>query len=651
MAQRAFLSGMDRLREEIGLSVTGKMARMLEDFLRGNGVDSLGEVTLDMELSYYRHLLLRSHFTARQRNAYYAAFETCMYWYLKPRYQDLEEQVAACERLPGWAAKKLSHFLMMCDVQGLGEIDHSIRCRFTDYLIRTGISKIDEYVKMLDWLKLYDIRSRQHPLRKERLSFQEAPVFLLYHPDYQTALQFYYRQDKEELLYDFSLPVPVLLKQQIFSMLNHILELDGSRVNIRTLYLFPLRLFYLYCVKEKVEDIEQLELKQIDGFRESLLKRGDTKTDMYMQIIGRTRKFLFLDAKKTNWNANVWYLERFHFKGERMNPARQVGSMHFYLVENRANRRLFQQYMKYCLGVSSQSIGRIRVKYYNIYQFLQYCDKTGMGACDLTAEAFRAYIGMEQEREAGADTYNNRLDNIHQFYQFLLARGYIKRIPFQKMQYMKKTLPIHHNRTVPEEVQGQILSLLRIVPEDIRLMYLHLWCLGLRVNEVCCLKADGYSYRDDTAWLSVYQYKMKTEKTIPIPDTLYRLMTDYIRKNHRGPSEFVFQNSKGEAYSAGVFYIRMKQICKEHGICYDDHIFRTHDYRHTVASRMFDSGTSLQAIRDFLGHLEEDMTRQYLDYIPEQIDTENEVYFEQNSLLEKLKKRKEEEIEWGTVSM
>ena len=203
-------------------------------------------------------------------------------------------------------------------------------------------------------------------MKKARLLFEEKPVFLLYHPDYQTALSFYYRQDKEELLFDFSLPAPQLLKKQIFSMLNHALELEGSRVNIRTLYLFPLRLLYLYCVEAKVEDIEQMEAEQMEGFRESLLRRGDTKTDMYMQIIGRTRKFLFLDAPKTNWNANVWYLERFSFKGERMNPARRVESMHFYLVKNRENRRLLHQYMKYSFGVSSQTIGRIRVKYYNI---------------------------------------------------------------------------------------------------------------------------------------------------------------------------------------------------------------------------------------------------------------------------------------------
>ena len=653
MAQRASAFGADRLREEMALSpsVSGNVAKALERFLKRKGIRSLGDVTLEVELSYYQDLILRTDFRPGQRNAYYSAFEACMYACLSPQYAPLIAQIKQCGKIPEWAVRKLSQFLMLCDVKETGDIDYAIRRRYTDYLIRTGIRKIDEYVKMLDWLKLDDIRSRQHPLKKARLIFEEKPVFLMYHPDYKTALSFYYRQNKEELLFDFSLPASKILKKQIFSMLNHALELEGSRVNIRTLYLLPLRLLYLYCVEAGVEDIEQMEQEQAEGFRESLLRRGDTKTDMYMQIIGRTRKFLFLDAAKTNWNANVWYLERFSFKGERMNPARRVESMHFYLVKNRENRRLLQQYMKYCLGVSSQSIGRIRVKYYNIYQFLQDCDKKGIRAAALTEGEFREYMTAQQEKAVTADTYNNHLDNIHQFYQFLLVRGYIERIPFQKKMYLKKTFPVHHNRSVPEEVQGQILSLLKIVPEDIRLMYLHLWCLGLRVNEVCCLKADGYFRRDDTAWLRIYQYKMKTEKTIPIPDTLYRLMKNYIADRHRAPDAFVFQRADGKAYSAGVFYIRMKEICKEHGISYDDHIFRSHDYRHTVASRMYGSGSSLQAVRDFLGHLEEDMTKQYLDYIPEQVDAANEDYFTSNSLAGKLEKRKEETMEWKGVSM
>ncbi|MDE6219628.1 MAG: hypothetical protein K2G51_04215 [Lachnospiraceae bacterium] len=39
---------------------------------------------------------------------------------------------------------------------------------------------------------------------------------------------------------------------------------------------------------------------------------------------------------------------------------------------------------------------------------------------------------------------------------------------------------------------------------------------------------------------------------------------------------------------------------------------------------MYSKGTSLQAIRDFLGHKSEEMTKQYVDYLSQMIDKANE---------------------------
>ena len=41
----------------------------------------------------------------------------------------------------------------------------------------------------------------------------------------------------------------------------------------------------------------------------------------------------------------------------------------------------------------------------------------------------------------------------------------------------------------------------------------------------------------------------------------------------------------------------------------------------------------MQAVRDYLGHVHENMTRQYLDLIPETIDQANENYFQKESSL------------------
>ena len=171
-------------------------------------------------------------------------------------------------------------------------------------------------------------------------------------------------------------------------------------------------------------------------------------------------------------------------------------------------------------------------------------------------------------------------------------------------------------------------------------MYLHLWCLGLRINEVCTIKGDAYYEREGDTWIRLYQNKMKAEKTVPIPATLYELMKAYIQKMHIAPDAYVFQNKNGGAFKTGTFTKQMVAKCKELGISCGDYIFRTHDYRHTVSTALFSQGSSLQAIRDFLGHKSEEMTKQYVDYLPEMIDQANEEYFsnEENSIAKTIRK-------------
>lgn len=70
-----------------------------------------------------------------------------------------------------------------------------------------------------------------------------------------------------------------------------------------------------------------------------------------------------------------------------------------------------------------------------------------------------------------------------------------------------------------------------------------------------------------------------------------------------------------------------------------EYLFRSHDYRHGVATRFYDSGVSIQGVRDYLGHAYEEMTRQYIDYMPDRIDRTSGEFFAKpgNSLMACLK--------------
>lgn len=188
--------------------------------------------------------------------------------------------------------------------------------------------------------------------------------------------------------------------------------------------------------------------------------------------------------------------------------------------------------------------------------------------------------------------------------------------------------PIHHDRSVDEDIYMEILHKLNLFPEELRLIFLHLWATGLRISEVCTLKGDAYYWDGEDAWIKVYQIKMKADKMIPVPFMLYEVMQQYIKKNHIHANDYVFQAEQGGAYRIGSFVKRFRTQCKKHKIADCEYVFKTHDYRHTLATQFYDDGVPIQTIRDYLGHVAEEMTKQYVDYMPKKIEKANDNYFD-----------------------
>ena len=70
-----------------------------------------------------------------------------------------------------------------------------------------------------------------------------------------------------------------------------------------------------------------------------------------------------------------------------------------------------------------------------------------------------------------------------------------------------------------------------------------------------------------------------------------------------------------------------KAQCENLGIANSEYVFKSHDYRHTLATRFYDNEVSLQTIRDYLGHYSEEMTKQYVDYMPKKVAKANEEFY------------------------
>ena len=96
------------------------------------------------------------------------------------------------------------------------------------------------------------------------------------------------------------------------------------------------------------------------------------------------------------------------------------------------------------------------------------------------------------------------------------------------------------------------------------------------------------------------RFKIKTYKRIPIPAAIYQLMQVYLKKHHIAADSYIFQNIKGGAYQSSTFRSQMIRCCRELGIQNGEYMFRSHDYRHGVATYFYDSRVSIQGVRDYL---------------------------------------------------
>ena len=215
-----------------------------------------------------------------------------------------------------------------------------------------------------------------------------------------------------------------------------------------------LRCLYQFCVRARIDDIEQMELEEKERFAQELrrLPRSEKSRKSMFGILAWIQRHEFLSAKEIHWQANVWYLERIHIARERINESNPAGCLIFEDVKNRENRELLKRYMKYLIAVSDLSVSNIRDKSMYLRNYLKFLDGEKLTVGAVVREIFEFYINQILEKELEPKSFNTELLAVTQFYNFLLVRGEVSRMPyrpvFRKHQVGSRTgyYPVSGNR-------------------------------------------------------------------------------------------------------------------------------------------------------------------------------------------------------------
>lgn len=391
-----------------------------------------------------------------------------------------------------------------------------------------------------------------------------------------------------------------------------------------------LRYLYQFCIQEAITDIELMGKAKGGKFADTLaqLNKVESEQKDMLSVISWIQKHEFLGAKEIHWHVDTWYLERIHIAKQRINQSNPTERLSFTDIDNPINREFLKRYIKYLLAVTDVAISNIRGKNDYLRNFMKFLDEKKMIALELTKDVFEEYVNRLLGKDIAPQSFNAELLAIVQFYNFLLARGEISNMPFQPDEYFRKKFVIHHDRSVEEEVSIEIIGKLRYFSEHLRLMYLHLWGIGLRASEVCTLKGNAYTWDGRDAWIMVWQPKMRRYKKVPIPEMLYQLMKVYIKKYDIGADDYLFPNTNGGAFRYNTLRVQMLRYCKKVQIQGGEYIFRSHDYRHNVATEFYDGGVPLSSVRDYHGHSYDEMTLQYVDHMPARVEQASEKVFQ-----------------------
>jgi integrase/recombinase XerD len=224
---------------------------------------------------------------------------------------------------------------------------------------------------------------------------------------------------------------------------------------------------------------------------------------------------------------------------------------------------------------------------------------------------------------------------------FDLPAGLILNEDFPKHN---KCLP----RFIPEEVIRQLNQYLEHLPEPIMRGVLVLQECGLRIGELLGLPIDCLKSHDGNFYIQFMRGKSLKETILPISKELAAVIQEqqiYINsqlrsdnfnylfcgKHKEPPHRSHCFRAKPKVMYDKTFIDYVKKLAEKFNICDSAGKrwnFQTHQFRHTVGTRMINNGVPQHIVQRYLGHESPTMTMVYAQIHDETLRKEIEKYHE-----------------------
>lgn len=248
----------------------------------------------------------------------------------------------------------------------------------------------------------------------------------------------------------------------------------------------------------------------------------------------------------------------------------------------------------------------------------------------INRELIVEYIHYLNRHNFKPQTMISHLGAIKLFFEDGNINGWFKITPhlirLEDYPKSKKPLP----RYIPEEVIKQLNQHIDKLPEQIMRMVLILQECGLRIGEVLTLFFDCLRQDTQGDWfLFITRYKMRKEQNIPISRELVAVIQEqqqYIRENLSKDFDYLFCGRQKGGIGNNKFLPEPKVMTPEPVSIYLNRLaeeenitdsngkiwrFQSHQFRHTVGTRMINNNVPQHIVQKYLGHESPTMTMRY----------------------------------------
>lgn len=260
---------------------------------------------------------------------------------------------------------------------------------------------------------------------------------------------------------------------------------------------------------------------------------------------------------------------------------------------------------------------------------------------DINRSIIIDYAHHMNQRGLSAKSRYRRLSVLSLFFETGAINGWFQVPPHlvRKEDYPKHNRPLP--RYIPEEVMKQLNEHLNALPEAVTRMVLVIQECGLRIGELCQLSLDCLKHDSEGQWrIQFMRWKTKKEDLLPISKELANVIQEqqrYIQTNFGTGFQYLFCGRKSisnfvpepKVMSSESFIKHLVKLAKDYEIKDSSGkiwSFQTHQFRHTVGTRMINAGVPQNIIQRYLGHESPAMTNVYAHIHDETLRKEIEKY-------------------------